>query len=263
MSLSTNCSLKCVRAVSVCLLLFGYSARADDQVPLERYDRVVFLKTVKASVANAQGAYSSGFVVAHEKHHYVVTAKHMARVFDGNTELAYRSPTGIATWIPLKKLCKPDVAEVWRHHPRADVSVFRVDAEVCGPEVAKELNSISIQRKDLIVSPIARTTEVEIVGFPSQLGVSRGSTLSGIVFSGRIASVEIETPAEWHIGAAILASSPAGDGVSGGPVFLAAGKDNAALECIGLYYGVLADRSGAKLSVVTPIKNCIELIEGN
>ncbi|MCR9199069.1 MAG: serine protease [Planctomycetaceae bacterium] len=236
----------------VLLILCGRSL-ADD---LPRWDRAICLQSVEQAGQESRKHLATGFLVRHQKRLFLVTADHAARQTNRNTRVLYADGEGKPQWAALKALC-PGNRPPWRRFENSDLATAEVVSADLPQPVAEWMQRMAIPHADIADTDPERTTDIEVAGFPMGLGLQQ--QVSPIVVKGHIASRAIATENEWGSEPMLYSFPDLAQGTSGGPVFLS-DDDSKATTLVGMYVGVIFDKSGGKLSKLVPsrlIKNAV------
>lgn len=138
----------------------------------------------------------------------------------------------------------------WLSYQNSDIAVAKiVPQEESSKEAIRDLQELAIDIESVAMEAPARTTEIEISGFP--IGIGSIPPISPLVMKGSIASREMTSDAQWGTEPIIYAVPVVGAGCSGGPVFKAI-DDSAKCELLGMYIGMAYDPTGVKLSKIIP-----------
>ncbi len=223
---------------------------------IERWDRAICLYT-DYTKPDGQPAFnlSTSFLVAFEQQLFLVTAAHAAKETGSATKVFYRRQDGAARWVLLKAL-NIEAGEPWKHHHSSDLSIMKLEPGRLEAE-AQGLADLAISRDALLPETPARTTEIEIVGFPMTIGTQ--PEISPLVMKGAIASRELQWKNKWGAEPVVFAVPAVGSGTSGGPGFTAV-ADLTTVQVAGMYVGLQVDESGAKLSRLVPARIIRDLI---
>ena len=239
-----------MQRVIVLLVLAYLSAPvfAQDAPPIERWDRAVCLFTEKKKTDGNRG-YASAFLIRKSDDLFLVTASHAAKDTDGLSKLLFRNGNSESKWATLSVVtdCKTNP---WLSYQNSDIAVAKiVPQEESSKEAIRDLQELAIDIESVAMEAPARTTEIEISGFP--IGIGSIPPISPLVMKGSIASREMTSDAQWGTEPIIYAVPVVGAGCSGGPVFKAL-DDSAKCELLGMYIGMAYDPTGVKLSKIIP-----------
>jgi len=231
------------------LLLFTLpNAAIPQETPsIARWDRAVCLVT-ETTKPDGQAALGTAFLVRHSESMFLVTAAHAAQATRAGTRLVYRSVDGAPNWIHLG-LLTDNAADPWHAYKNSDLSVMIISSRPVTKEPLEKLKPLAIDFDCLLTDAPARTTEIDIVGFPILLGVT--PSVSPLAMRGHLASREMEAEAKWGTEPILYAVPTVGAGCSGGPVFLSTAESDD-VKVVGMYVGLKGDDTGAKLSRIIP-----------
>lgn len=223
--------------------------------------RVVFNLTTPSQAGPVVG--TGIFINKSDEELFLVTASHVAKTCNINTEVILSDQTGGAKTLKLLDF-NPKLA--WVHHPIADVCALRiVPNALTAPEFSKRFfpfNQLNLTK----VAP-SRDDELTCVGFPSGLGAY--GIFSPLTYRSFASSSMVNFPrSDSFVNSDFfLLENPSVGGYSGCPVFDLGIVINAAMTstkdkavCHGIMHGTLSDNSGGKLAIVTPAYYIDELI---
>ncbi len=225
----------------------------------------IWLKDIRSQQLQPKFATKSGtgFLIAHHKQIYLVTAAHVARNMSNKAEILWNTASGEIRHFTFEELQKGLLYSRWFFHPSADIRVhpFGFTEKAEHVLVPDEL----FADKDEVI-PLG--TKVCILGFPLNLGVK--DILSPISKKAEIASwiTTIDNPKLQPNLKFILLDEDLAVGYSGAPVFISPEpqmRNNTFMvggiqsKLIGIQSATISDQTGGKISLVVPISYLNEL----
>lgn len=205
----------------------------------------------------------TGFVVLYDKQSFLVTAKHVATIFNDNMHVVVKGDDGK----PLNFLFSDLIGHTphtWVFSDSSDIAVHLIFGNRLYSDSANQLllTPSSINSK---LSSVARDFEITIAGFPLQLGI--GKYFSPISRVTRVASDLIETSDSTD--PVFLLTDPSVQGYSGGPVFKTSKVEylkegisvHKSIQLIGLVSATALDDTGGKMGVVVPSYFILETLK--
>ena len=207
----------------------------------------------------------SGFIIQHNNHNYLVTAKHLAESSLPASEIIM-NVNGKGSTITLQALAGANRGAHWFHHPKTDISIYPLTY----PNLKADVLSLPECFFPKQEAEIRLLTAAYIVGFPLGLGVQE--KLSPIAKEAKIASRL--TFIKGNQLPAFLLDQALSQGYSGAPVFYEdmipgaavggwSGRGGATLHLLGLQSSALSDKTGGKISVVIPIAYIWDILESD
>lgn len=253
--------------IALCGLVFSTPTSAEEKLPppfpheteqqvsrdTEPGDDLSVVLFERSEKPSGMWKFCTGFLVERQGKLSLITARHMAREFSARLRLGIPGPRPI--WLDVSSIVEE--GESWSHHLDADVSVLHLKDRLGNHE--KALRGISLPFDALAFEPPPLRSEVEILGYPTMLGTWENGEVAQFIIPAKVVSRMVTPPAEWKLTRSFLVTGGAAEGMSGGPV-LVGRTPGAKVQCVGTYYGVLADRSGAKLSIIVPAQHIRELL---
>lgn len=215
----------------------------------------------------------TGFIIKHNGRDYIVTAKHVAKFLDNNSEILLNVSKDSSINISFDSIRKsPRLKDVkWFFHPLADIALHPLVYPTA------KLEQLYISTSDIIKDDkkINLLTDVIILGFPLGLGVHK--SISPIATKTQIASniTTIDLPnidpnlrfylldqalAQGYSGSPIFCSEDIPSGVSGGNRPLSDGEK---IILIGILSAGLSDATGGKISEVVPISYLWDILNSD
>lgn len=232
------------------------SVALGQEVVLERWDRAICLNTERKT-DDGLSTSSSAFIVEYSDDFYLVTAKHSAQGTNALTRVVYRTKSGESRWVNLGAVVDAE-KNPWWNYENADLSVASLKEQSEFTIYYRELGELAIKFECLTKETPSRTAQIEIVGFPMSLGAQ--PPVSAFATVAHVASKDQSSPAQWGTETVFFAAPCVANGTSGGPVF-AADTDRVQTSVVGMYVGLMADNSGAKLSKIIPSQVIRKAIE--
>ena len=236
-----------IRSAMVVLLSLSYSIACGQESKLMRWDRAVCLHTER-KVDDGLPVFASAFLIEAHGQVYLITAKHSSQDSNAATRVVYRSKSGESQWVNLGGIVDSKT-NPWLGYENSDLAIARLQENPDNGIYLKELRELAIPMDAIKTETPERTTQIEIVGFPLSLGSQ--PPVAPFAMVGHIASKELDVAAHWGNEKVYYALPTVASGTSGGPVFISC-KDSEQLEVVGMYIGLVADNSGAKLTKVIP-----------
>ena len=227
----------------------GLVAAADEPKELEPWDRIVCIQSQVESKPDS-GKLCSGFFVEADGSLYLVTAGHASEETNRNSRIRYRDPSGKTQWVSLKGFVQGD-GNPWHRNPVSDLAIAKLPAVDGAETYLSHFKELAIPLKSVCRECPPRTTAVVTVGFPLAIGAK--DEISTVAVVGHIASRETTSSHSWGNEPIIFCSPALAQGTSGGPTFLQS-PNNDDVTVVGMYIGVVADASGAKLSKLVPAR---------
>lgn len=247
------------------LAMGGAAYAAEPASALHYYDRTVFVRselrtnTPYDETKKNSGDAGSGFFVHSKDRLVFVTAKHVARKTNPETQLCFRTVENKSHFARLFSLTAPDEKNPWRMHPTADLAAFRV---VFSPKYdeafCNEIRALALPFDMISTNEVERSRRVAVCGFPIGLG-AHGSTISPLVTTAFVASRQLRFEIEGKHTLMFLVGPGIGAGCSGGPVYLAT-ESGRVEDLVGIYVSTYFDNTGGKLSAVVPAQYIAELV---
>ncbi len=209
----------------------------------------------------------SGFFVVKENRFFLVTAAHVAKGMEVNSEVVVMGDKGVPISIPLPLLTGQKYPIKWRVHPAADVAAVELKPAA---NIEKELRQVHFIPFEILVPNYSNPDmdlELTVLGFPEGLGASE--KFSPLLLRSLLASGLLELPRfdNGQLEKFLILQNPACGGYSGAPVFDLSRYVNggtvttgSGTKCYGLIHGNIADPTGGKLSAFVPSKYVVELI---
>jgi len=224
--------------------------------------RVVF--NLRTPISQNAEEFGTGlFVNKTDKELFLVTASHVAKTCNINTQVVISDQNGNSKSFRLLDF-NPRLA--WVHHPIADICALRiVPNDLIAPELSSRFFPYS--QLNTCVSAPPRDDELTCVGFPSGLGIY--GNFSPLTYRSFASSSIVNFPrSDSFVNCDFfLLENPSVGGYSGCPVFDLGIVVNGGMTttkantiCYGIMHGTLGDNSGGKLSIVTPAYYITQII---
>lgn len=186
---------------------------------------------------------------------WIVTASHVAKSTNANTQLIIATAEGKAKRLPLRIF--GDLS-CWRHHPIADISVFQIHVNATNEQFMSG-RFFPYDHINLEYKPVSRDYELTAIGFPQGLGAD-GSfspfTFRSFASSGFVTLPRADTKKNCEF---FCLENPSVGGYSGCPVFDLGYSTNGIMTttkertwCHGFMHGTMSDNTGGKIAMVTP-----------
>ena len=186
---------------------------------------------------------------------WIVTATHVAKGTNPNTQLVVSTKEGKAEILPLQLF--GNIAN-WRHHAIGDVRACRI--------VFSDINSKFMSGRFfpfdhffLETKPVSRDSELTAIGFPNGLGTEdlfSPLTFRSFASSGFLTLQRADTKTNSTF---FCLENPSIGGYSGCPVFDLGYSTNGVMTmtkektwCYGIMHGTMSDATGGKIAMVTP-----------
>jgi hypothetical protein len=204
---------------------------------------------------NSEEVGTGIFVVKPDGEMYMVTASHVAKTSNINTQVVISDQVGNAKSHPLVGF---NGQLAWRHHPIADLAVLQIFPT---PEIEADLQNRFFPYDHFEFNRLAPSRDFELtcVGFPNGLGAAglfSPLTYRSYASSSLITMNRFDTFIQSEF---FLLENPSVGGYSGCPVFdlayMVVGSMTTTKEktiCYGIMHGTLGDSTGGKLAAVTP-----------
>ena len=219
------------------------------------------LRTVTMFLTNDE--CGTGFFIRKEDKLYLITANHVAKTFNANTEIVFSGVGGFPVRVKLATLQIGSLI----NHAFADVSAIVIDEAIFNTHNP----TVIIYDYSLLDNSehFTRDTELTAIGFPNGLGASfffQPFTFRSFPSSNIIPNVSLERGA-YTEDAFFLENAGCG-GFSGCPVidlyYMASEgsiiqKDGVVL-IHGVMHGTMNDKTGGKMAIVTPSKYILDII---
>lgn len=216
--------------------------------------KVVFNLRTPTSL-NSEEVGTGIFVMKSNGEKYMITASHVAKASNINTQVVISDHLGNAKSHPLVGF---NVQLMWMHHPVADLAVLQIYPS---SEIEADLHNRFFPYDHFEFNRIAPSRDFELtcVGFPNGLGAAglfspltyRSYASSSLITMNRF---DVFIQSEFF-----LLENPGVGGYSGCPVFdlayMVVGSMTTTKEktcCYGIMHGTLGDNTGGKLAAVTP-----------
>ena len=246
------------------LLLTGAASAAAPASALPYFDRTVFVRselrtnTPYDEAKKNSGDAGSGFFVRCKDQLVFITAKHVARKTNPETQLCFRTVESKSHFARLFALTAPDEKNPWRIHPTADLAAFRV---VFNPKFDEpflnEIRALALPFDMLSTNEVERSRRVAVCGFP--IGLGTRDSISPLVTTAFVASRQLDFEVEGKHTLMYLVGPGIGAGCSGGPVSLAT-ESGRVEDLVGAYVATYFDATGGKLSGIVPAQYIAELV---
>lgn len=200
----------------------------------------------------------SGFIVVHEGHHYLVTARHVIRDTAGlERHATLRGPSGQPVDFKVSDLAIDPNAR-WTEHASEDVAAIAIQAAPLRPLGVRAISAIDVRR--IKYERLDGDPSILVLGFPLGIGVT---TFSPIGRWTLLVSDEIEYRGAKYL----ILNDPSVDGFSGAPAFdlgetpLGGGSFGyGPFACNGVVSATLFDKTGGKFAAVVPPQFVLEVI---
>lgn len=241
-----NHGVQPILIITTLLLAALTHCRADDTP--QRWDRAICLQSTEKTDKESKNHLATGFFVQQDDRLFLVTAHHAAVQTNKNTRLLYADQQGQPQWVALRVLC-PGNRPPWRHHQNSDLATAEVTLTDQSQPYVASFSEMAIPHTVISDEDPPRTTDIEVAGFPLGLGLQH--RVSPIVVKGHIASRAIASENEWGSEPLLYSFPDLAQGTSGGPVFLSS-SDPTSVTLVGMFVGVIFDKSGGKLSKLVP-----------
>jgi hypothetical protein len=224
------------------------------------HDRLAQAVVMLHHAGNGQDL-GSGFLVAHEGLHFLVTAEHVVRQLEGSpTLITYgveddlAETTDLATWVE-------EGHPEWIFHGEADVATLKLASTAPTGVMRRAVGSEHLVRERLAPP---RNRLLLTLGFPVGLGVQdrgRERRISPISSEAKPASGLLTLP-RFDTGQdsdLFLLDKPSIEGFSGGPVFMQGGPivttdmfsfSEPGTWCVGIVHGTVGTASGGMAAIV-------------
>lgn len=222
-----------------------------------------FVFNLRTPMAVGEEVGTGIFVCKNNDELYLVTASHVAKSCNQNSDVVISDSIGHATALKLTSFSN---SLQWIHHPVADLAVLRITpTNENTPHLAQRFFPYNQFNHSQI--PASRDIELTAVGFPQGLGVQglfspltyRSYASSAFLMLNRF---DIQTPSVFF-----LLENPSVAGYSGCPIFdlgiMIVGGMTTTREktiCQGIMHGTIFDNTGGKLAAVTPSYYLSEII---
>lgn len=186
---------------------------------------------------------------------WIVTANHVAKETNVNTQIILANEDGTAAVLPLALF--GNIAS-WRHHSVADISAFQIMFNNNNQHYLKN-RFFPYDHFNLKKQVVSRDYELTSIGFPKGLGTS-GSfspfTFRSYASSGFVTLQRADTKTNSEF---FCLENPSVGGYSGCPVFDLGYETNGIMTssrgktwCHGIMHGTMIDKTGGKIAMVTP-----------
>ncbi|OYP35831.1 serine protease [Rhodopirellula sp. MGV] len=251
---AVRCVVTLLFAQSLCFGVCSGDEESGDEI--ERWDRVVAIQSPD-SEKQKSGKLCSAFLIENKGDLYLITAAHASEETNQNSRVLYRDSKGKSQWVSLMLLVPSD-ANPWTLHKTSDLAIAKLAASEKGQPYLLQLSELAMPRDVLDGRLPRRTTQIESVGYPVGLGAA--PPMSALVIVGNIASKELTSKNRWGKEPVIFSTPTVAQGCSGGPAFVV-DAETESFQIIGMYIGVVADESGAKLSKMVPARVIAEMLD--
>ena len=222
-------------------------------------------------VSTTEGTVGTGMFVSspagdNRAYVWIVTASHVAKTTNPNTQLIIATADGKAQRLPLGMFGSQSY---WRHHPVADVSAFQIHITPANEQFLSgrffPYDHLNLEHKS-----VSRDFELTSIGFPQGLGAD-GSfspfTFRSYASSGFVTLLRADTKTKCEF---FCLENPSMGGYSGCPVFDLGYSTNGIMTttkektwCHGIMHGTMSDSTGGKIAMVTPafyLKDIIDCV---
>lgn len=207
----------------------------------------------------------TGFFLAKDNQHlYLITANHVAKVFNSNTMVYIAGKANNVITILLDQL-KTSANIV--NHPTADVSAIAINIPVFnGLNSNVVVYPVSIINTSIITS-VSRDAELTSIGFPRGFGI--GSLFEPFSFRSYPASNIVKRVSGLdggYVSDVFFMENASCGGYSGCPVIDLGYKVNGLMTqtsntyIYGVMHGTMSDNTGGKMAVVTPAYYILQII---
>ncbi len=244
--------------------LLGAVCAVEPSKTLHFFDRTVFVRselrtnTPYDEAKNNSGDMGSGFFVRCKDQLVFVTAKHVARRTNPETQLCFRTLENKSHFARLFGLTAPDEKNPWRMHPAADLAAFRVVfSPKFGESFLDEVRALALPFDMISTNEVERSRRVAVCGFP--IGLGARDSISPLVTTAFVASRQLDFELEGKHTLMYLVGPGIGAGCSGGPVYLAT-ESGCVGDLVGIYVSTYFDNTGGKLSGIVPAQYIAELV---
>lgn len=212
----------------------------------------------------------TGFIIKHNDRDYLVTAKHVASLLPGNSEILMNVSNDKYISVTLNDLKKTALIKGsrWFVHPLADIAIHPLGYSQKVEHVG--IQSAMIPQKDASLSLLSN---VYVVGFPLGLGVL--DRLKPLAKKVQTASdvITIERPEIRADLRFVLLDQALAQGFSGAPVFCGVDimasnvrppiKVGELMNIIGIVSLQIPDISGGKLTAIVPISYLWDILKSS
>lgn len=187
---------------------------------------------------------------------YLITASHVAKETNQSTVIAYQWHGGKCASTPISSL-SPTLE--WVHHEIADMSLLKLSDNHITQIVASK-RCLPLSHFNLEEKPASRDDELTAIGFPHGLGTE--GFFSPLTFRSFASSSYLTLPrADTNTPCTFFClENPSVGGYSGCPVmdlgYMVTGmmvQTKGEAVCHGIMHGTMADETGGKIALVTPM----------
>ena len=208
----------------------------------------------------------TAFIVIHNKHYYLITAKHVATSLSKQAFVIGKKDNNKTISIPLSTICDATKGAKWFCHETADIAAHPFGFNVLdNPAFCFLLESTFFPTNQTL----SVMKSVYIHGFPLGIGTQYGEFLP-VAQTTHIASwmTSINKPNFSPSQKYILIDQPITQGYSGAPVFAEVPTSKIIINpnysppstLIGVAVATLNDSTGGKIGMVVPVKYLRELL---
>ena len=215
-------------------------------------------KVVCLIVTPSTGKCGTGCFVEKDSILYIVTAEHVKKDILPDTLIVYGEANSTNHILVLSSIVIGD----WIVHPIADIVAIKLDKS----KLNSSFNGRFFPFSQIVSqpNPLSRDRELTVVGFPSGLGTSLAgaSKFSPLTFRSYAASSYMSlqrTDAAGTISDFFCLENPSMGGYSGGPIIDMGYVSTPVMTqrygdttIWGFMHGTMSDKTGGKISVVTP-----------
>lgn len=203
------------------------------------------------------------FICKDEKLPYILTATHVAKGCNRNSEVVISDANGDSHSISLLQL---NSTLSWVHHPIADISALPLNVDLSVTPILQG-RFFPLSQLNMSSSTPSRDAYLTCVGFPNGLGAL--GKFSPFTFRSHASSslitllrADTNTPSDFF-----TLENPSVGGYSGGPVFdlgyVIVGSMTSytgPTVCYGIMHGTISDETGGKIAAVTPCSYVRDII---
>lgn len=225
---------------------------------------VTKLSVTVLALRNGESSGTGSFIMT-DSNSYIVTASHVAKLMNQNTILIIQGDHNKPITLKITDLANP---VIWLSHPNADLSVLKIAPSKTIYDLYLKRRFVPIKMIDTSLIPVPRNLQLTTLGFP--LGIGDFEYFSPLSYRSYPSSEFITLPRfDTKVPQTfIILENPSVSGYSGGPVYETGEFQTSGIKSFsghvvlhGFIHGTISDRTGGKLTAMTPAFYLRDLIK--
>lgn len=209
----------------------------------------------------------TGIFVQSKKNLYLITASHVAKSMNNNTDVFFRGEYDLPLTLKLNDITNNGSLK-WLHNDSADVAIIQLMMNERTLKNYFQKRFLPIECiVDSLIAP-TRETLLTAIGFPLGLGTDKYFSPLTLQTHASSGLLELRRSDNKRLSTFFVCENPSIGGYSGAPIVdLSIYKmgsmvtTGSGTRLVGIMHGTISDETGGKLSAIVPSKFIIDLIK--